>query len=185
MMSKNVTEQLYSDSRNCVCFSLHIDESTDNRDRAQFLIFIRMVFDDWTAKEELLGVMNVKERTRGTDIYNAFKEFVSDINLPIHKLVSITTDGGTSMIGRINGFITLCKMDGGFPRFLNYHCIIHQQALAGKRLNTKKVLDISFKIPNSIRGKALQRRLFREEFEGEPELLLHTNVRWLSRSNFL
>ena len=47
-------------------------------------------------------------------------------------------------------------------------------------------MDIIFKIVNSIRGKALQRRLFNLTLEEEkPQLVLYTEVRWLSRSKFL
>lgn len=47
-------------------------------------------------------------------------------------------------------------------------------------------MDISFKIVNSIKGKALQRRLFKQQLdEKESELALHTDVRWSSRSKFL
>ena len=45
-------------------------------------------------------------------------------------------------------------------------------------------MDVAFKIANSIRARALQRRLFKQESEGK-ELLLHTDVRWLSSSKFL
>lgn len=47
-------------------------------------------------------------------------------------------------------------------------------------------MDTCFKIVNSIRGSALQRILFREQLGNDnKELLLHTNVRWLSRCRFL
>jgi len=50
-------------------------------------------------------------------------------------------------------------------------------------------LDIAMKIVCSIRARSLQRRLFRthlEEAEAEhTDLLLHTDVRWLSRGRFL
>jgi len=58
--------------------------------------------------------------------------------------------------------------------------------LASKRLNTKEIMDIAFKIVNSIRGSSLKRCLFQLQLdEGQPELLLHTDVRWLSRSKFM
>ena len=47
-------------------------------------------------------------------------------------------------------------------------------------------MDIAFKIVNSIRGSSLKRRFFKLQLEeDQPELLLHTDVRWLSRSEFL
>ena len=57
----------------------------------------------------------------------------------------------------------------------------------------KEIMDIAMKIVCSIRARSLQRRLFRaqlEEAEAEAEaeytdLLLHTDVRWLSRGRFL
>ena len=182
----NIREQLFNDINTCTCFSLQCDESTDVIDTAQLLVFIRMVFEDLTTKEELLGMLSLKERTRGVDIFNWFKNLLNDLKVPLCKLVSITTDGAAAMIGRINGFIALCQKDNEFPMFLSYHCIIHQQVLASKRLNTKGVMEIAFKIVNSIRGSSLKRRLFKLQLEeDQPELLLHTDVRWLSRSKFL
>jgi len=70
------------------------------------------------------------------------------------------------MVGSVNGFIALCEKDDDFPDFLKYHCIIHQQVLCKKRLNTKEVMDIAFTIANSVTAKSLRRRLFRQEFEG-------------------
>ena len=42
-------------------------------DTAQMCIFIRMVFNDIIAKEELLTVLLMKEYTRGDDIFQSFK----------------------------------------------------------------------------------------------------------------
>ena len=145
-----------------------------------------MVFSDFSVKEELLGMVSLKVRTTGQDIFNAFYGFVGNINLELFKLVSITTDGAKAMIGCNNGFIALCRKNEDFPDFISYHCIIHKQVLCSKRLNTGSIMDIVFKIVNSIRGKALQRRLFNLTLEEEkPQLVLYTKVRWLSRSKFL
>lgn len=58
---------------NCVLFSLQLDALTDIRDIA----FIRVVFHDWSSTEEVLdnGMTNdnFDKRTRGIDIYKAFK----------------------------------------------------------------------------------------------------------------
>lgn len=74
-LSLNLKEQLADDIDKCMCFSIQLDESTDISDTAQLLIFIRMVFDDFTVKEELFGMISLKEKTRGIDIFLAFKIF--------------------------------------------------------------------------------------------------------------
>lgn len=77
-MSGNLKEQLHNDINRCSCFSLQCDESTDISDTAQLLVFIRMVFGDFTSKEELLGMISLKERTRGVDIFNGFKSLLNE-----------------------------------------------------------------------------------------------------------
>jgi hypothetical protein len=42
-----------------------MDESTDIRDTAQLLAFIRMVFEDFRIKEELIGMISLKGRAKG------------------------------------------------------------------------------------------------------------------------
>lgn len=189
VMAVDVEEQLRKDIDACECFSLQFDESTDMVDVAQLCVFIRMVFEDMSAREELLTMLPLKGQTRGEDIFNAFMTFARETKLPLFKLISITTDGAPAMIGRTNGFIALCKQSESFPDILNYHCIIHQQALSGKIVQMKDVMDICMKIVCSVRARSLQRRLFRahlEESDAEhTELLLHTDVRWLSRGKFL
>uniref|UniRef100_A0AAQ4S2T7 HAT C-terminal dimerisation domain-containing protein n=1 Tax=Gasterosteus aculeatus aculeatus TaxID=481459 RepID=A0AAQ4S2T7_GASAC len=187
-MAEDLTQQMWKDIGDCECFSLQLDE-TDVSDTAQMCVFIRMVFSDMTAREELLTLLPMKEKTRGEDIFLSFKNFIEKTQLPVYKLVSITTDGAPAMIGHLNGFIAKCRQDDAFPDFLNYHCIIHQQALCAKMLNMKEIMDVATKIACAIRARSLQRRLFRAHLEqadcDHSDLLLHTDVRWLSRGKFL
>ena len=188
-IAEDLTRQLWKDIADCECFSLQLDESTNVSDTAQLCIFIRMVFTNMTAKEELLTILPLKEHTRGEDIFKSFKNFIEKTQFPVCKLMSITMDGAPAMVGHSNGFIAKCREDDDFPDFLNYHCIIHQQALCAKMLNMKEIMDVATKISCSIRARSLQRRLFRAHLEKADcdhlELLLHTDVRWLSRGKFL
>lgn len=188
-MSENVRGQVKDDLQKCVFLSLQCDESTDICNVAQVNIFIRMVFNDCSVKEDILSVLPLKGNTRGVDIYQAIKNHITEINLPLQKLVSITTDGAPSMIGSAVGFITLCKNDAEFPNFFNYHCIIHQQALCTKVLRYEHVMKVVLKIVNSIRARPLQSRLFKvltDELDAEyGTLMLHSEIRWLSKGKVL
>lgn len=188
-LSQNLEQLLKEDLQKCSFLSLQFDESTDVTDIAELCIFVRLVFEDMTSKEEFLTMIQLKGQTRGEDIYRSFKEFIEKTEFPIHKLVAITTDGAPAMLGQRVGFTSLCKNDVNIPSFTNYHCIIHQQVLCSKILDSDNVMKIAFKIVNSIRARSLQRRQFRallEETEAEhSDLLLHTDVRWLSRGAFL
>lgn len=188
-ISSNQKTQLQTDLLKCSYFSLQMDESNDMIDTAQLSIFIKMCFDDFSVKEEFLKVLSLTGRTRGEDIYKMFKQFVEEEKIPIEKLASITTDGAPSFCGNKKGFLTLCKNDNSFPHFFQYHCIIHQQALCGSVININNVMELVVKIVNSIRGKALKRRLFRELMDEVDchygDLLLHSNVRWLSKGKVL
>lgn len=177
-LSADAVNQLESDMKRCKWFSIQCDESIDSSDTAQLAVFIRMVFDDFSTKEEFLTLLPLKTITRGVDIYNAVKDYFVQKNVPVEKLVSVTTDGAPAMTGRHSGFIAHCKADPDFPTFLNYHCIIHQQAICAKVLGFDHVMAPVVKIINSIRAKAKQHRsfkLFLEECSAEYGDLLRSD----------
>ena len=72
---------------------------------------------------------------------------------------------------------------------LKYHCIIYQESLCGKSLQIKDVKSVVVKCVYDIRAAALKRRKFRQllnDLDGQyEELLLHAEVRWLSRGKVL
>ncbi|XP_072392541.1 general transcription factor II-I repeat domain-containing protein 2B-like [Diabrotica undecimpunctata] len=104
-------------------------------------------------------------------------------------MVGLTTDGAPAMMGCDKGLVALYRKDETFPQFLCYHCIIHQQALCGNFLKLNNVMKLVVKMVNKIRAQALQRRLFRtlaDEVDCQyGDLLLHSEVRWLSRGRVL
>uniref|UniRef100_K7GCV0 Uncharacterized protein n=1 Tax=Pelodiscus sinensis TaxID=13735 RepID=K7GCV0_PELSI len=182
-ISSNMQTQLKDDLEICDWFSLQFHESTDISDTAQLAVMVRMVFSDFTIKEELLKVLPMKGRTKGEDIYNLFKSYATSISMPLHKLSAITTDGAPAMMGCTNGFIALCKKN------LSYHCIIHQEALCVKVLSFQHVMNVVIKIINSIRVKPLQHQLFKALLEDiddkQSDIILHAEVQWLSKGKVL
>ena len=93
------------------------------------------------------------------------------------------------MTGTINGFVTLAKEKN--PNVKWTHCIIHREALASKRMSLRlhDFLNCSIKVINFIKSRPLNSRLFCllcEKMEAKhTQLLLHTEVRWLSRGRIL
>ena len=139
-MSTNLAEQLDRDLVRYRWFSIQCDESVDNSSTAQLSVFIRMVFEDFSTKEELLALLPLKTTTRGVDVYNVVKEFLVQKKVPLEKLVAVTTDRAPAMIGQHAGFIAHCKGDPDFPKLLHYHCIIHQHALCAKVIGFEHVM---------------------------------------------
>ncbi|GFX15556.1 uncharacterized protein TNCV_3304851 [Trichonephila clavipes] len=111
MRNSDLADQLTEDITNCICFSLQFDESVDVIDISQPCIFVRVVFQDMSIKEELLTILSLKKKTRGEDAYCAFKKYIEEKNIPIYKVVSTTTDGAPSMTGSVNGFLAMCMSE--------------------------------------------------------------------------
>lgn len=70
---------------------------------------MKIVFDNFSTKEEFLKILSLKEQIRGENIFLIFKKYVEENNLPLEKLIAITTDGAPTMKGTKHRFITLCK----------------------------------------------------------------------------
>jgi hypothetical protein len=66
MMATDIESQLNNDIQKSVFFSLQVDESTDVSDTSQLYIIAKMVFDDFSVKEEFLKILPLKGRTRAT-----------------------------------------------------------------------------------------------------------------------
>lgn len=69
LISDKLTEQLNSVIKDFLCFSLALDESTDNEDTAQLLIFIRGINKNFIITKELLGLELMKNTTTGQDLF--------------------------------------------------------------------------------------------------------------------
>lgn len=66
-----IESDLHADLNACAYFSVALDESCNIQDKPQLAIFARMVSEDCVIKEELLDIVALKDRTRGTDIKEA------------------------------------------------------------------------------------------------------------------
>ncbi|XP_077287747.1 zinc finger MYM-type protein 6-like [Arctopsyche grandis] len=135
--------------------------------------------------ESTLRIMNLYYLLMFVSIENFFTEK----KIPFTNVIACDTDGAPAMVGRHRGFIS--RLKNVAPNVLTIHCIIYRQHLVAKKLNGRlhKSLSIVIVVINKIKPHPLNDRLFRqlckendEEFQ---RLILHTEVRWLSKGNCL
>ena len=67
-MGEQVEKSLIRFVKESMHFSLCLDESTDQSDVSQLLIFVRTTFEDFSSKEELFDVCSLQGTTKGRDM---------------------------------------------------------------------------------------------------------------------
>jgi len=163
-------------------------ESTDVCDTAQLLIFIRGIDDNFNVYEELADLCSLKGTTTGEDLFKSIDKSLNNLGLEWKKLVNVTTDGGKNMSGSNKGEVGRIKkkmLQNDFEIPMNFHCIIHQEALCCKVLACQEVISVVISSINCIRKNGLGHRQFQhflDEIESEyGDVIYFTEVRWLSR----
>lgn len=183
-LSNNTVErridEMSSDIESFLCnylqtthFSIQLDESTLPGNEALLLAYVRFIMNQ-EIYEELFFARTLTTDTKGESIFHVLKDYF------IEK-----ADGAPAMVGRYRGFISYLKQN--VPGVLAIHCVIHRQHLVAKNLSVRlhESLQLVIDAVNRIRSKALNTRLFAQLCEENDEhfhqLLVHTEVRWLSK----
>ena len=108
---------------------------------------------------------------------------VEEFDLPLKRLVNVSTDGCRSMTGVHNGFTALLKEK--VPHILLNHCLIHVQALVGKNIDLDLTMQQVVQVLSRILSSKLDHRKFQslcQELDANySDLLYFTSVRWLSK----
>uniref|UniRef100_A0A671LGH7 Uncharacterized protein n=1 Tax=Sinocyclocheilus anshuiensis TaxID=1608454 RepID=A0A671LGH7_9TELE len=171
-MASEIERVQINDITSADFFSLALDESTDICNTAQLSIVGRYVSGDIIRE----AILPMKLTTKGEEVLKVFMDFATEKKLPLDKLVSVCTDGAPSMVGKRKGFVSLlCEQEK--RHILHYHCALHQQALCAQSCGPelRDVISLVIRVVNFIVARALN----------EHHLLLHSNVRWLSKGRVL
>lgn len=184
-------DEMSSDIESFLCnhlqkshFSIQLDESTLPGNEALLLAYVRFIMEE-EIHEELLFARTLETDTKGESIFNVLSNFFTEKSIPFTNIISVATDGAPAMVGRYRGFISHLKRI--IPGLTAIHCVIHRQHLVAKHLSDRLNQSLHFIINavNKIRSNALNTRLFAqlcdENDEDFQRLLLHTEVRWLSK----
>ena len=103
--------------------------------------------------------------------------------------VGICTDGAPCMVGCIKGLASLAQKEN--PNLVRTHCFLHRDVLVSKvsQENLKQVLHQVVEIVNYIKSRPIKSKLFQElcklMYSQHVRLLMHTDVRWLSKGKVL
>ena len=106
--------------------------------------------------------------------------------LNLAKLCGVTTDGSPSMTGRTNGFTKNFVNAVGAQNVVVSHCVIRQENLCTKVLNSAEVMGDVVQCVNYIRAQGLnhqQFKIFLNELDTEySDVVYFSAVCWLSRA---
>lgn len=183
-IEKNVCSNKLQDSN----FALQIDESTDITNKAQLLAFIRFIDEDKIVNQ-FLFCKELSATTKGEDVFNLLNNYLDKWQLSWKSCVGICTDGAPSMVGCVKGLTAFVKNQN--ENVIVTHCFLHREALMTKTLGDKlkEVLDQVVQMVNFIKTRPVKSRLFEQiciDMDSQHRrLLLHTEVRWLSRGKVL
>uniref|UniRef100_A0A8C8R4R6 Uncharacterized protein n=1 Tax=Pelusios castaneus TaxID=367368 RepID=A0A8C8R4R6_9SAUR len=188
LIDEDIASKLNNTAVSFKLYSLALDESTDIKDTAQLLIFIRGVSDRFEITEEFLAMEPLKGKTRGEDLYDRVSAVIESMKLPWSKLANVTTDGSPNLTGKNVGLLKRIqdkvKEENPDQDVIFLHCIIHQESLCKSVLQLNRVVNPVVKLVNCIRAKGLQHRqfiTFLEETDADhQDLLYYSRVRWLS-----
>ena len=191
---QDIDYQMSTNLNNATAISLAVDESTDIGDTAQCCIFVRAIDKSGNLTDDLLDLVPLIDRTRGSDVLDAVLRSCERFNIPMDRIYSLATDGAPAMVGCRSGFVTLFKeLQQTRDDIITYHCIIHQQSLASMHgMSTESmanVMESVVAVVNYIRSNALNHRTFKKllnEYESYyDDLVYHSEVRWLSKGEVL
>ncbi|XP_068201795.1 protein FAM200A-like [Palaemon carinicauda] len=183
-LSENIEKKVQKKLQDST-FALTVDESTDISNTSHLLAFVRFI-DGSEIINQFLCCKGMSTTTRGQDIFDVITDYLREMNLTWKSCVGICTDGAPCMTGCIKGFVSLAEKEN--PDLIRTHCFLHREVLISKisQEDLKLVLHQLVEIVNYIKSRPLKSRLFEQLCKGmdsqHVRLLMHTEVRWLSKA---
>lgn len=187
-MANDVERTLISELQHCK-FAIQLDESTFGSSNI-LMAYVRFSSPSLNdIVDEFLFASYLNADSKGETIFLCLEDYLNKHNVPLENITAVATDGAPAMVGRYRGFSVFLKEK--VPTVRTVHCVLHRQHLVAKKLSGElhEALKVCIRSINKIKTSPLNSRLFanlcEENDETFNQLLLHTEVRWLSRGDSL
>lgn len=186
-IAEDIEKQLLERINTSPWYALQVDESTDVDNKAILLVYVRYLYQG-DVHEDMLCALSLPTNTTAAELFKSLAGYISG-KLKWSFCVGICTDGAAAMTGRLSGLTARIKEVA--PECESTHCIINREMLASRKMppELNSVLNDVVKVISHIKAHALNLRLFEqlcEEMDAEHrQLLLYTEIRWLSRGKSL
>ena len=157
----------------------------NQRTLAQLLAFIRFINENQITNQFFI-CKEFSVTTKCEDVFDILNDYL--INVSYHGN-RVQTERAPSMVGCIKGLVSFIKKQN--VNVITTHCFLHREALMSKTLGEKlkEVLDTVVQMVNFVKIRPIKTRIFEQiciNMNSQPRrLILHTDVRWLSRGKVL
>ncbi|KAH7294328.1 hypothetical protein KP509_28G067100 [Ceratopteris richardii] len=170
-------------------YALMLDESTDRALEKHLIVYISFLDKEGygVCNVQFLKLILVQDGYAQTK-FDAIMNMISHMHLDLRKLVGISTDGDSSMLGCRDGLVA--KLSRHVPHLISVHCVAHREALAiidaCKSFPCLSYIDkIANKIYSWISASTVRHTDFQKLLEEMNiqilEVLQICDVRWLAR----
>ena len=187
-MSDDVEKTLGSELQHSK-FSIQLDESTFGSSNI-LMAYVRYKSPSLKCIiDEFLFAKYLRADSKGETILQCLEDYLNKMNVPIANITAVATNGAPAMIGHYRGFASLLKRK--VPSVQTIHCVLHRNHLVAKNLSNElhAALKVCIGSVNKIKAHPLSSRLFamlcEKNDETYKQLILHMEVRWLSRGDSL